>query len=338
MHLDDFDYNLPPELIAQKPCEPRDNSRLLIYSRETQETEIAHFYDILNYLKKGDVIVINTTRVMPARIFLKKENGTQIEILLHKLIEGNTFEVLLRPAKKLKVGDFVMIDASGGKPCKGILTHKDEAEGTAIMSFNRDPRPYGIMPIPPYIENQPNDPNRYQTVYADREGSAAAPTAGLHWTPELIARAKDKGIIFCEVLLHVGLGTFRPVKTENILDHKMHSEFYEISEQSARIINDAKQNGARVIACGTTVVRTLESVAKKHGKICAASGDTDIFIYPPFKFQVVDAIITNFHLPKSTLLMLVSAFIGREKVLELYDFAIQEKFRFFSFGDACLLL
>jgi S-adenosylmethionine:tRNA ribosyltransferase-isomerase len=338
MHLNDFDFNLPDELIAQTPTNPRDNSRLLIYTRETQKTETAHFYDIINFLNKGDVVVINTTRVMPARLFSNKANGTKIEILLHKVIEGFMFEVLLRPAKKLKVGESVTLQSPTLPDCEGLLKHKNEAEGTAIMTFTRDPRPYGIMPIPPYIQNQPSDPSRYQTVYADREGSAAAPTAGLHWTPELIARAKVKGVIFCDILLHVGLGTFRPVKTDNILEHKMHSEFYEITESSAKVINDAKQRGARVIACGTTVVRTLESVARKYGAIKADTGDTDIFIYPPYKFRVVDAIITNFHLPKSTLLMLVSAFVGREKILELYNFAIHEKFRFFSFGDACLLL
>ena len=334
MNLDDFDYELPESLIAQTPAKPRDHSRLLVYTCKENKTETKHFYDIIDYLKSGDVIVINTTRVMRARLFGMK-GSTKFEILLHKHLYEHKYEILLKPAKKLKVGDTITIGN-----ITATLVSKDPESGTAIMQFSDTPENLGEMPLPSYIKDNSSDPNRYQTVYADKskEGSAAAPTAGLHWTPELMEKARKKGVVFCEILLHVGIGTFRPVKTKDIRDHKMHAEYYEVSKVAAQIINKAKNENRRIICVGTTSVRTLESVHAKHGKIMESVGDTDIFIYPGFKFNVTDAVITNFHLPKSTLVMLVSAFLGREKTLELYNFAVREKFRFFSFGDACFFM
>ena len=351
MKLSDFDYDLPERFIAQTPANPRDHSRLLIYDRATGKTDIKHFYDIVDYLQSGDVVVINTTRVMQARLHGTKDNSaTKFEVLLLKtpaslreappLLKGDLrnykYEVLVKPMKRLKPGDKVIF--AGG--VVGELLSKDEVAGTAVMRFNKCPEVAGKAPLPPYITVSDNDPERYQTVYAGMAGSAAAPTAGLHWTPELMQKARDKGVIFCEILLHVGIGTFRPVKCEDIRDHEMHSEYYEIPPASAKIIADAKAQGRRVIAVGTTTVRTLESVYIKHGKIVADCGETNIFIYPPYDFRVVDAMITNFHLPKSSLLMLVTAFLGGGKhieVLELYETAKQNDFRFFSFGDAMFL-
>lgn len=304
MHLNDFDYVLPPDLIAQSPATPRDSSRLLVYNRADRKKSTAHFYNILDYLKKGDVIVINTTRVMRARLHI---NGK--EVLLIKKLSDLTYEVI----------------------GKGI-------RDTKVMTFTPEQLATAEVPLPHYITGKDYNPDQYQTVYNDKEGSCAAPTAGLHWTPELMDKARKKGVIFCEIVLHVGLGTFRPVKCDDITQHQMHSEYYEISPHAAQIINEAKRDGRRVIATGTTSVRTLETVATQFGEIRACSGDTNIFIYPPYKFRIIDGMITNFHLPKSTLLMLVSAFVGREVALDLYNFAIADKFRFFSFGDACLLL
>jgi S-adenosylmethionine:tRNA ribosyltransferase-isomerase len=333
--VSDFDYELPPELIAQTPIEPREASRMLAFNRATGEKSVGHFSDIVNYLRLGDVVVINTTRVMRARLFGVKSGGRRFEVFLHKKLKGNEYEVLLRPAKKLKEGE----ELTFGADLVGKLISKDAENGTAIMRFSADPEPFGEIPLPTYIKcQQPNDfAGRYQTVYSreDEKGSVAAPTAGLHWTKELMQKAKDRGVKFVEVVLNVGLGTFRPVKTELVCEHKMHAESYSVSAEAAAAINAAKQDGRRVICVGTTVVRTLESVWKKFGEMRAVDGETDIFIYPPYKFQVCDALVTNFHLPKSTLLMLVSAFIGRQAALDLYRLAIQNRFRFFSFGDVC---
>ena len=360
MNLSDFDYELPESLIAQTPAKVRDQSRLLVYNRASGVTEHRKFADILEYLRSGDVLVINSTRVNRARVFGKR-GETRIEVFLLKRTTDPknpratdktphpvVYDVLLRPAKKVKIGDMVVI-ADG---VSGTCISKDIADGTAVMEFNADPEPYGEMPLPPYIKTGgASDGERYQTVYAhdEKDGSSAAPTAGLHWTPELLERARAMGVTVCEIVLTVGLGTFRPVKTENILEHKMHSEHFVIPHATADIINRAKADGRRVICVGTTVVRALESGAcdaqrvlgaDKAGSffVKAGEGDTDIFIYPPYKFRVCDALVTNFHLPKSTLLILVSAFLGREKAIEIYKDAIKNKYRFFSFGDACFFV
>ena len=331
-------YNLPEQLIAQTPIEPRDHSRLLIYNRKSGEIFHKHFYNIIDYLQKGDVLVINNTRVLPARLFGYKDTGAKIEILLQKRIDLYNWEVIARPTKRLKIG--TKITFSEKLSCEvtkigdyGCCKVKFSFEGT----FEHRLSEVGTMPLPPYIHEKLKDKERYQTVYSKIEGSSAAPTAGLHFTPELLKKLKEKGIEIVEVLLHVGLGTFRPVKEENILNHEMHSEFIEMSEKNAKVINDAKKEGRRIIAVGTTSVRVLESCAKE-GKILAQKGDTNIFIYPGYKFQIVDGIITNFHLPESTLIMLVSAFCGIDETLNVYKTAVNEKYRFFSFGDACFFI
>jgi len=338
MKLDEFDYELPEELIAQTPVEPRDSSRLLVYNKKSGDIECRRFFNILDYFNAGDVIVVNDTKVMKARLFAEL-GDRQIEVFLSKLLdvkgEKYTYEVMLRPAKKVKIGDKFAVGSVTGE-----CLSKDVEDGTAVVRFDGNVESLGEIPLPTYIEEKCEDENRYQTVYAkeDKKGSVAAPTAGLHWTDELIQKAKDKGVVFCEVTLNVGLGTFRSVRTDNIQDHNMHSEYYEMTQETADIINNAKREGRRVICCGTTSVRTVESVYKRFGEMRACMGDTDIFIYPGFEFGTVDAMITNFHLPKSTLIMLVSAFIGTENALEMYKFAVKEKFRFFSFGDATLLM
>jgi len=338
MQTNDFDYELPKELIAHDPLEKRDASRMLVYNKPKDKVELKHFYDIVDFLNKGDVVVINTTKVMNAKMFGLCKKGRKFELLLHKPVNDDSFEILLKPAKKLGVGETIEISDTSGTTVVGTLKSKDPKSGTAVMSFDGDPQKVGEMPIPGYINKKPKDPNRYNTVYADQTGSAAAPTAGLHWTPELMDKAKKKGVVFAEVLLHVGIGTFRPVKVENIYDHQMHSEWYNVTKESADIINKAKKAGNKIVATGTTSVRTLEAVYKRYGEMRECNGDTDIFIYPGFEFGMVDVMITNFHLPKSTLVMLVSAFIGREKTLELYNLAVKERFRFFSFGDACFFV
>ncbi|MEG1536100.1 MAG: tRNA preQ1(34) S-adenosylmethionine ribosyltransferase-isomerase QueA [Clostridia bacterium] len=340
----DFYYDLPPELIAQTPIEPRDASRMLVFHRDTQNIEHRHFFDLVDYLGKGDLLVINNTKVIPARIF-----GTRItantssekncEILLLKRIDYTTWECLARPAKKLKMNSVVRFDESlKGKVVgfgeEGIRIVKFEFEGVFEDILDR----IGNMPLPPYITEKLQDKNRYQTVYSQYSGSAAAPTAGLHFTQELLEKLRDKGVQIAKVLLHVGLGTFRPVKEKNILEHKMHSEYYRIDEENAQLINDAVREGRRVICVGTTSVRVVESVADENGFVKACSGDTQIFIYPGYKYKVVKGLITNFHLPESTLIMLVSALIGREETLNMYKIAVQERYRFFSFGDATLLI
>lgn len=338
MNKSDFYYNLPEELIAQTPIEPRDHSRMLVYDRATGEIEHKHFYDIIDYLHEGDVLVINDTKVLPARIYgIKEGTGAKIEFLLHKRICLDEWEVLVKPAKKATIGAVVRFSDELAATVTGYI-----GEGLRTVKFSYDGvfedilSRVGEMPLPHYIHERLNDGTRYQTVYARESGSSAAPTAGLHFTPELLQKIKDKGVEIVKVLLHVGLGTFRPVKAENILDHKMHSEYYCVTPEAAAAVNKAKSERRRVIAVGTTSVRTLES-AWHDGKLNAESGETSIFIYPPYEFKAVDALITNFHLPESTLIMLVSAFIGRENALKMYECAVENKYRFFSFGDATFL-
>ena len=339
MKTSDFYYDLPEELIAQTPAEPRDSSRLLVYDRATDKVEHKVFRDLDDYLKKGDLLVVNTTKVYPARLFAYTEHGGKVEILLLKRINLTDWECLVKPGKKCREGTILVIN----EELSAEIVSKTE-DGGRIISFRFDGvfedilSRVGEMPLPPYIHEKLKDKDRYQTVYCKQEGSAAAPTAGLHFTLRLIDELKRKGVEFAEVNLHVGLGTFRPVKVENAEEHKMHVEYCEISEENAKKINEAKAEGRRVIAVGTTSVRTLESFASADGKVKAGSMDTDIFIYPPYTFKCVDAMITNFHLPESTLVMLVGAFVGKDKILELYNLAVKEKYRFFSFGDACLFL
>lgn len=338
MNKSDFYYELPEELIAQTPIEPRDASRLLVYDRSTNTIEHKHFYDLPDYLHKGDVLVINNTRVLPARIYgVKAVTGAKVEFLLHKRINLTDWEVLVKPAKKASVGaEFVFSDKLSAE----VIEY--EGEGLRKVRFTFDGvfedvlSAIGEMPIPPYIHEKLKEQERYQTVYAKENGSSAAPTAGLHFTPELLNKLRAMGVEIVEVLLHVGLGTFRPVKTDDITEHKMHSEYYCVTQKAADEINAAKAEGRRIIAVGTTSVRVLES-AFRDGKLHAESGETSIFIYPPYKFKAVDALVTNFHLPESTLIMLISAFMGRENALKMYETAVKERYRFFSFGDACFI-
>lgn len=341
MRLEDFDFELPEELIAQHPVEPRDSSRLMVVKRFSGEIKHQIFRDLPDFLQAGDVLVLNNTKVIPARLIGEKENTqAKIECLLLKRREKDVWETLIKPGKRLKVGQRVVF---GGGLLVGELL-EILPDGNRVMQFFYEGvfeavlDQLGNMPLPPYITAELEDKERYQTVYAKESGSAAAPTAGLHFTPELLAKLKQKGVEIVEVLLHVGLGTFRPVKVENIEEHNMHSEYYSVSPEAAERINLAKKEGRRVIAVGTTAARTLESVAKKDGFIEAKEGWTDIFIYPGYTFKIVDGLITNFHFPKSTLVMLVSAFAGRELILHAYDVAIQERYRFYSFGDAMLIL
>ena len=334
----DYYYDLPEELIAQTPAEPRDSSRLLVYDRSTGKTEDRIFRDIKDYLKAGDVLVVNNTKVLPARMFAYTKNGGRVEVLLLKRQNLTDWEVLVKPGKKAKVGTELVVSQELS------LTVKDRTEtGERIIEFHFDGvfedilSRVGSMPLPPYIHEKLKDQNRYQTVYCKTDGSAAAPTAGLHFTKELLQEIRDMGVQVAEVLLHVGLGTFRPVKEEDLTHHVMHSEFYCVSQEAADIVNAAKREGRRVIAVGTTSVRTLETVADENGFLRACSGDTSIFIYPPYKFKCVDALITNFHLPESTLIMLVSALMGREQCLAVYKGAVEKKYRFFSFGDAMFI-
>lgn len=340
MKTSDFDYYLPENLIAQTPVSPRDSSRLLVFDRKNGTVYHKHFYDVLEFLKEGDVLVRNNTKVLPARMFGFTSNGGKVEILLLKRFNLTEWEVLVKPGKKAKPG--VKLIISDQLSLEVLST--DENAGSRRVKFYYEGvfedliSNLGEMPLPPYITEKLKEKERYQTVYAKVDGSAAAPTAGLHFTDELLNKIKTKGVEIVDVLLHVGLGTFRPVKADDITEHHMHSEYYEISEQSAEIINKAKREGRRIIAVGTTSVRTLESASDENGCVKPVKANTEIFIYPPYKFKCVDALITNFHLPKSTLLMLVSAFSTKEKILELYNTAVREEYRFFSFGDACLIL
>lgn len=335
-----YAYDLPEELIAQTPVYPRDSSRLLYYDRTTDRTEHRIFREIKDLLKPGDVLVVNNTKVIPARLFGYDAKGREYEVLLLKRLDSTHWETLLRPARKAKIGSQIVIN----EELKLTIDSINPADGVRTVEFNYDGvfeeilDRVGIVPLPPYIREKLEDKSRYQTVYAKIDGSAAAPTAGLHFTPELLGELKAKGVEIVEVLLHVGLGTFRPVKTDNILEHKMHSEYYKVTEEAAERINLAVKEGRRVIAVGTTSVRTLESAALFNGTVAAGEGNTDIFIYPGYEFKIVKGLITNFHLPESTLIMLVSAFTGREKTLELYRTAVDMKYRFFSFGDAMFIL
>lgn len=336
----DFYYDLPEELIAQTPTEPRDHSRFLVYDRSKDIVSHSHFYDLPNYLVKGDLLVVNNTRVIPARLFGHIENHESVlEVLLLKRLDYTHWETIMRPARKAKIGSVIhFCDELSAVVTKtgdyGARTIEFQFDGVFEEILDR----VGNMPLPPYIKEKLQDKERYQTVYSKIEGSAAAPTAGLHFTPELINKLKDAGIEFATVLLHIGLGTFRPVKEENILDHEMHTEYYEIDEENARIINRAVKEKRRVICVGTTSVRTLETVADEDGFVRACKGETKIFIYPGYNFKCVKGLITNFHLPESTLIMLVSAFVGREKTLQIYKEAVDEKYRFFSFGDSSMFL
>lgn len=340
MRKEDFNFDLPEELIAQDPLEDRSSSRLLVLDKETGKTEHHVFREVIDYLEAGDCLVINDTKVIPARLIGSKiGTDAKIEVLLLKRKENDVWETLVKPGKKAKIGtrisfgDGLLVGEVVDIVEEGNRLIHFEYEGIFEEILDR----LGQMPLPPYITHQLEDKNRYQTVYAKHSGSAAAPTAGLHFTPELLKKIEKKGVQIARVTLHVGLGTFRPVKVDNILEHHMHSEFYQIEEEAAEKINTAKANGKRVIAVGTTSCRTIESAAKEDGTIAPVSGWTDIFIYPGYQFKVLDCLITNFHLPESTLVMLVSALAGREHVLNAYEEAIKERYRFFSFGDAMFI-
>ncbi len=341
MKLKDFDFTLPEELIAQTPLEDRSSSRLMVLDKNSGEIEHRKFKDIVHYLNAGDCLVLNNTKVMPARLFgIKEETGAHVEILLLKQLEGDQWETLVKPAKRVKVG--TVIDFGEGKlkaKCIDTLEH-----GGRIFQFSYDGIFYeildelGEMPLPPYIHEQLDNPDRYQTVFAKEIGSAAAPTAGLHFTEVLLDEIRAKGVKTVFVTLHVGLGTFRPVSSENIEEHEMHAEFYHMSEETAEQLNEVRKNGGRIISVGTTSTRTLETIANRHnGRFVGESGWTDIFIYPGYQWRAIDGLITNFHLPKSSLVMLVSALAGRENILHAYHIAVQERYRFFSFGDAMFI-
>lgn len=341
MKTSDFYYDLPEELIAQTPLEPRDSSRLMILHKKTGEIEHRHFYDILDYLNEGDCLIMNDSRVLPARIYgVKDETNANVEFLLLNCIEGKKWEALAKPGKRAKIGTSFSF-GDGLMHCKVIDILDD---GNRILEFECEGNFYenldklGQMPLPPYIHEKLKDKERYQTVYSREIGSAAAPTAGLHFTKELMKKAQEKGVKIGFVTLHVGLGTFRPVKVDDVTKHKMHSEHYDMSEETANLINETHKNGGRVFCVGTTSCRTVESVAKREGEIKASDGMTDIFIYPGFEFKAMDCLITNFHLPESTLIMLVSAFAGYDNIMNAYNTAVAEKYRFFSFGDAMLIV
>lgn len=335
----DFYYELPEELIAQTPAEPRDSSRLLVYHRADKRIEHKFFRNVVEYLKAGDVLVLNRTRVLPARLYAQTPNGGRVELLLLKRLRIDEWEVLVKPGKKCKAGTRLTVNEELSLEVVSVTeTGERHVKFCYEGAFEDVLSRAGTMPLPPYIHEKLRDPERYQTVYSRENGSAAAPTAGLHFTPELLNKIREMGVEIVEVLLHVGLGTFRPVKAERITDHKMHSEYYEIGEDAAATINRAKKEGRRVIAVGTTSVRTLETAADEEGCVCACKGETSIFLYPPYRFKCVDALITNFHLPESTLLMLVSCLCSREEILSVYGTAVKEGYRFFSFGDACLIL
>lgn len=340
MKTSDFYYDLPEQLIAQTPVEPRDSARLLVYDRAKKRVEHRIFSDVTDYLKKGDVLVVNNTKVLPARIYGHKEvTGGKIEFLLLKRLDLTHWEVILKPGRIAKPGAVFVFS----EKLKARVESIGE-DGSRVVEFLYDGvfedllAQVGEMPLPPYIHEKLSDKARYNTVYSKVDGSAAAPTAGLHFTKELLEKVKAMGVEVVEVLLHVGLGTFRPVKVDDVTQHHMHSEFFSVSAQAAQKINAAKAEGRRVICVGTTSVRTLESAADQNGMLTECSGNTDIFIYPPYKFKVVDGLITNFHLPESTLIMLVSALCSREEVLRLYNLAVKERYRFFSFGDAMFII
>ena len=340
MDINDFDYELPEELIAQTPLKQRDESRLLVLNKNTGEIEHKVFKNIIDYLNKGDTLVLNDTKVLPARLIGEKEDTKAvIEVLLLKNIEDNTWECLVKPARRVKIGTKVVF---GNNKLEAVCI-KEEDEGIRHFTFNYDGiflevlEELGTMPLPPYIHEQLKDQSRYQTVYAREVGSSAAPTAGLHFTKELLSDIANKGVNICYITLHVGLGTFRPVKVEKIEEHKMHSEYYSMSEDVAKVLNDTRKNNHKIISVGTTTTRTLETIMQQYDEFKECSGWTDIFIYPGYTFKGIDSLITNFHLPKSTLVMLVSALADRENILNAYNEAIKEKYRFFSFGDAMFI-
>lgn len=342
LSTEDFDYDLPEELIAQTPIKNRDQSRLLVLDHETGEYQDKHFYDILDYLNPGDALVMNNSRVLPARLYgTKEDTDGHEEMLLLNNIEGDKWEVLMKPARRAKVGTKVQFGEDGQLEAEVL---EDLEHGGKIIEFHYQGifmeilEQLGEMPLPPYIKEKLDDPDRYQTVYAKENGSAAAPTAGLHWTKELLKKVEAKGVKLVYITLHVGLGTFRPVTETDVDKHVMHSEFYRLDEASAKTLNEVRQSGGKIVATGTTSIRTLETIGTKfNGEIKADSGWTDIFIKPGYEWKVVDEFITNFHLPKSTLVMLVSAFTGRENILNAYRHAVEEKYRFFSFGDAMFI-
>lgn len=339
MKTSDFYYDLPEQLIAQTPVEPRDSSRLLVYHRDSGQVEHRIFRDVTEYMNPGDVMVVNDTKVIPARLFgTKTGTGRSVEFLLLTRLSSDRWEIIMRPGRKLKPGDHV----SFGERLSAVILEKKDGGVTEIRFefsgvFEEILDELGQMPLPPYITERLEDKTRYQTVYAKENGSAAAPTAGLHFTPELLKKIREKGIVIAPVLLHVGLGTFRPVKVDDVEQHTMHSEYYSVSRESADAINRAKENGGRVIAVGTTSVRTLESVSDENGHIEPQSGHTNIFIYPGYRMKCVDSLITNFHLPESTLIMLVASMTGRDQILDIYKMAVEKRYRFFSFGDAMLI-
>ena len=340
MKVEEFDYNLPEELIAQTPLEQRDSSKLLVLDKKTGEVEHKHFYDILNYLEKGDTLVLNDTKVLPARLIgEKEETKAVIEILLLKNIKDDDWECLVKPARRIKVGTIVSF--GNGKLKAKCIKEEDEGIRHFTLIYNgillETLEELGTMPLPPYIHEKLNDQSRYQTVYAKEVGSAAAPTAGLHFTNELLEEIKAKGINIAYVTLHVGLGTFRPVSVETIEEHEMHSEYYQMTKEVAELLTKTKKENHKIIAVGTTSTRTLETIMTKYGEFKECNGWTNIFIYPGYKFKAIDNLITNFHLPKSTLVMLVSALAGKENILNAYSEAIKNEYRFFSFGDAMLI-
>lgn len=341
MKTSDFYFDLPEELIAQVPLKERDKSRLMVLDKKTGKVNHKGFREILDYLKPGDCLVLNNTRVIPARLFGVKDTGANVEFLLLKRIDQNRWQTLVKPGKRAKIG--AKFYFGNHKELKGEIVELSE-EGTRIIEFTYEGifeevlDRLGNMPLPPYITEKLEDKERYQTVYSKHRGSAAAPTAGLHFTEDLLMELKDKGVKIAYITLHVGLGTFRPVKSENILEHKMHSEFYMVSKETADIINSTKSKGGRIISVGTTATRTLETVGNNEGVIREGNGWTDIFIYPGYKFKVINGLLTNFHLPESTLIMLVSALAGKENVLKAYNKAVKEEYRFFSFGDAMLII
>ena len=340
MKVEEFDYNLPEELIAQTPLEQRDSSKLLVLDKKTGEVEHKHFYDILNYLEKGDTLVLNDTKVLPARLIgEKEETKAVIEILLLKNIKDDDWECLVKPARRIKVGTIVSF--GNGKLKAKCIKEEDEGIRHFTLIYNgillETLEELGTMPLPPYIHEKLNDQSRYQTVYAKEVGSAAAPTAGLHFTNELLEKIKAKGINIAYVTLHVGLGTFRPVSVETIEEHEMHSEYYQMTKEVAELLTKTKKENHKIIAVGTTSTRTLETIMTKYGEFKECNGWTNIFIYPGYKFKAIDNLITNFHLPKSTLVMLVSALAGKENILNAYNEAIKNEYRFFSFGDAMLI-
>ncbi|MET3085996.1 tRNA preQ1(34) S-adenosylmethionine ribosyltransferase-isomerase QueA [Priestia megaterium] len=342
MKVDLFDFHLPEELIAQTPLEQRDASRLMVLNKETGSVKHHMFHDLLDYVQEGDCLVLNDTRVLPARLFgTKEDTGANIEVLLLKQTQGDTWETLVKPAKRVKEGTVI----SFGDGRLTAVCKETSDQGGRLLEFNYEGIFYevleqlGEMPLPPYIKERLDDQERYQTVFAREQGSAAAPTAGLHFTEEMLEQLKEKGVHIAFLTLHVGLGTFRPVSVDDLEEHDMHSEFYQVSEGTAALLNSVREKGGRIISVGTTSTRTLETIATEHnGKFVASSGWTNIFIFPGYEFKAIDGMITNFHLPKSTLIMLVSALAGRESVISAYEQAVAEKYRFFSFGDAMLIL